>query len=83
MFQVTILFSYLQENSGEVYGNVWKVCFDEVNFYVIFGSGRRRLQWLRLQKLQFFMSQSTPPSLEEDNNIYNFIYYYLLLLLTI
>ena len=48
MFQVTILFSYLQENSGEVYGNVWKVCFDEVNFYVIFGSGRRRLQ-----KLQF------------------------------
>jgi hypothetical protein len=53
MFQVTILFSYLQENSGEVYGNVWKVCFDEVNFYVIFGSGRRRLQWLRLQKLQF------------------------------
>ena len=31
-------------------------------------------KWLRLQKLQFFMSQSTLPSLEEDNNIYNFIY---------
>ena len=31
-------------------------------------------KWLRLQKLQFFMSQSTFPSLEEDNNIYKFIY---------
>ena len=31
-------------------------------------------KWLRLQKLQFFMSQFPFPSLEEDNNIYNFIY---------
>ena len=31
-------------------------------------------KWLRLQKLQFFMSQSTFPSLEEDNNIYKLIY---------
>ena len=27
-------------------------------------------KWLRLQKLQFFMSQFPFPSLEEDNNIY-------------
>ena len=31
-------------------------------------------KWLRLQKLQFFMSQFPFPSLEEDNNIYKFIY---------
>ena len=40
-------------------------------------------KWLRLQKLQFFISQSSLPSLEGDNNIYKYIYYYLLLLLTI
>ncbi len=37
-------------------------------------------KWLRLQKLQFFLSQFPLPSLEGDNNI---LYYYLLLLLTI
>ena len=40
-------------------------------------------KWLRLQKLQFFLSQFPLPSLEGDNNIYINIYYYLLLLLTI
>ena len=37
-------------------GSLWKCLeglLDEVNFYVIFESVRRRLQWLRLQKLQF------------------------------
>ena len=40
-------------------------------------------KWLRLQKLQFFISQSSLPSLEGDNNlyilyIYIIIYYYYL-----
>ena len=35
-------------------------------------------KWLRLQKLQFFMSQFPFSSLEEDNNIYIIIYYYYL-----
>ena len=38
-------------------------------------------KWLRLQKLQFFLSQFPLPSLEGDNNIYIYIiiiyYYYL------
>ena len=35
-------------------------------------------KWLRLQKLQFFLSQFLLPSLEGDNNIYIIIYYYYL-----
>ena len=35
-------------------------------------------KWLRLQKLQFFLSQFPLPSLEGDNNIYIIIYYYYL-----
>ncbi len=35
-------------------------------------------KWLRLQKLQFFLSQFPLPSLEGDNYIYIIIYYYYL-----